>query len=400
MIRTGVLWLRKPQTDPCIWAGAERMQTAIQALSYSELPGWVDDDHLAAFQCFLKSADIFTGEAGPKTRSLGVDGPTLGRILAEARKQADQIQTSVAAMAFFETHFAPVIFTTDKLKAEFPGLLTAYFEPVLEGSLTRSEAFPVPLLRRPADLIEAKVFAESGKLPEDWPEDLRFGRKTSDGLEPYFDRGEIEGTDFSDGVLTGQGLELVWLADRVEAFFIHIQGSASIRLQQGGTMRVSYDGKSGHDYTAIGNVLKDMGLLASGSITMQTIKAWLSENRDRQLEILHQNRSFIFFQEEQSLQPGQGPRAAAGVQLTEGRSLAVDRVLQTFHTPIFVSFSKDAVTHNRLMIAQDTGSAIVGPHRGDFFAGSGNEAGEIAGGFAAPCRFIVLIPRAQQDLPT
>ena len=373
------------------------MQTAIQTLTYDELPGWADDDHLAAFHCFLTSAEAFAGEAGPKTRTRGIDGSALGKILAEARKQSDSVRDAATARTFFETHFAPVLFA-DAGAPDHTGLLTAYFEPVLEGSLTPSKAFPIPLLRRPADLVETKSIEASAGLPEGWPEDLRFGRQSPQGLVPYYDRSEIEGSDFSDGALAGQGLELVWLADRVDAFFIHIQGSASIHLQQGGTMRVSYDGKSGHDYTAIGKVLKDKGLLAPGNITMQTIKAWLFENPDRQLDILHQNRSFIFFQEEQDLLPDMGPRAAAGVQLTSGRSLAVDRVLHTFHTPIYVSYRQDGTAHNRLMIAQDTGSAIVGPHRGDFFTGSGRDAGDIAGAFAAPCRFVVLMPRAQQGV--
>lgn len=398
-IQTGGLWLRKPQTDLCICAGADRMQTALQALSYVDLPGWADDDHLAAFHCFLKSAYLFEGADGPKTRALGIDGLALGQIFAEARRQAAHMQSAATAKAFFETYFTPIIFADETPFAEHPGLLTAYFEPVVDGSLTRSEAFPVPLLRRPDDLVETKS-STPDDIPDDWPEGLRFAKKTAQGLVPFFDRSEIEGRAFSDGALAGQGLELVWLANHVEAFFIHIQGSASIRLQQGGTLRVSYDGKSGHDYTAIGKVLKDMGALAPGNITMQTIKAWLLENPDRQLEVLHQNRSFIFFQEEKNLKPDSGPRAAAGAQLTKGRSLAVDRVLHTFHTPVFVSYCRDGAIHNRLMIAQDTGSAIVGPHRGDYFAGSGSDAGETAGGFAAPCRFVVLMPRAQQDLPT
>lgn len=374
------------------------MHTAIQNLNFDDLPGWAEDDHLAAFQCFLRGAEAFAGKAGPKTRALGIDGVALGAILAEARKLSGSTPDAAAARRFFEMHFAPVLLADDATQPEYPGLMTAYFEPVLDGSLTPSDEFPFPLLRRPADLVETRSIDASTQLPPDWPDDLRFGRKTPDGLVPYYDRSEIEGTDFSDGALAGQGLELVWLASRVDAFFIHIQGSAAIRLQQGGTLRVSYDGKSGHDYTAIGKVLKDKGLLTPGNITMQTIKAWLSANPDRQLEILHQNRSFIFFQEERDLRDGLGPRAAAGVQLTAGRSLAVDRVKHTFHTPIYVSYRKDGDALNRLMIAQDTGSAIVGPHRGDFFAGSGDEAGEMAGGFAAPCRFTVLMPRAQQDL--
>lgn len=373
------------------------MHTAIQTLSYADLPGWADDDHLAAFHCFLTSAQAFSGRNGPKTRSLGIDGPALGAVLAEARELSGNVQDAARARAFFESRFVPVLLADDADKSDYPGLMTAYFEPVLEGSLTPSEAFPVPLLRRPSDLVEIKSLNKAAELPADWPEQLRFARATAHGLVPYYDRSQIEGTSFSDGALAGQDLELVWLANRVDAFFIHIQGSASIRLQQGGTLRVSYDGKSGHDYTAIGKVLKDSGQLSPGNITMQTIRAWLFANPDRQLEILHQNRSFIFFQEEQGLVADMGPRAAAGVQLTSGRSLAVDRMLHTFHTPIYVSYNQDGMSRNRLMIAQDTGSAIVGPHRGDFFAGSGDSAGEIAGAFAVPCRFIVLMPRTQQD---
>lgn len=368
---------------------------AIQALTYSDLPGWAEDDHLAAFQCFLNSARIFDEQDGPKTRELGVDGVALGRIFAKARQAEHKVKNRGAAKTFFETHFSPSLVEHQNSDKEFPGLLTAYFEPVVDGSLTPSEAFPIPLLRRPPDLVETKSVKN---LPADWPDGLRFARSTNQGLKPYYDRPQIEGIDFSDGALMGQGLELVWLADRVEAFFIHIQGSASIRLKQGGTLRVSYDGKSGHDYTAIGKVLKEKGLLQSGDITMQTIKAWLNENPERQLEILHQNRSFIFFQEENGLLPDLGPRAAAGVQLTDGRSLAVDRVRHTFHTPVFVSYHQKGETHNRLMIAQDTGSAIVGPERGDFFVGSGKQAGETAGGFAAPCRFVLLVPVDSQDV--
>ncbi len=373
------------------------MHTATHALSFDELSGWASDDHLASFRCFLNSAELFSGDEGPKTRKLGIDGAALGRIMAAARHQSGNVQTATAAQAFFETHFVPAVFSTKAEDSELPGLLTAYFEPVLDGSPTRSDAFPIPLLRRPADLIETKSLHPSQKLPKDWPEGLRFGRLTPDGIKPFYDRGAIEGSSFSDGVLTDRQLELVWLADRVEAFFIHIQGSATIRMQNGEKMRVSYDGKSGHDYTAIGKVLKDNGLLDPGNISMQTIKAWLSANPDRQLEILHKNRSFIFFKEEKDLLPDLGPRAAAGVQLTAGRSLAVDRLLHTFHTPVFIEYRKDKSTDNRLMIAQDTGSAIVGPHRGDYFAGSGKNAGETAGDFAAPCRFVILVPREQQE---
>lgn len=381
------------------------VHAAFHPLEFSDLPDWAGDRHLAAFRCFLRSAAHFAGDQGPKTRSCGVDGAALGKIFAIARAAADSIRDDTAARQFFEKQFIPAALADDTAPAvQYPGLLTAYYEPVVDGSLTRSDAFPVPLLRRPPDLVEIKtidaVADGTSNLPPDWPEELRFGRIGKQGLVPFYDRSEIEGSEGTDGALAGRGLELVWLADRVEAFFIHIQGSASIRLQQGGTMRVSYDGKSGHAYTAIGKVLKEAGLLPSGGITMQTIKAWLRAHPGRQSDILQRNRSFIFFQEETGLSPELGPRAAAGVQLTPGRSLAVDRLRHTFHTPIFVRYRQDGRDHARLMIAQDTGSAIVGAHRGDFFTGSGAAAGDRAGGFAAPSGFTLLLPRLQLGVPS
>ena len=163
-------------------------------------------------------------------------------------------------------------------------------------------------------------------------------------------------------------------------------------------MRVSYNGKSGHDYTPIGRVLKDRGALKSGSITMESIKAWLRANPSEILNVLYANRSYIFFQEELGLQSELGPRAAAGVQLTKARSLAVDRLMHTFHAPIYVSSKQGGRVEHHLMIAQDTGSAIVGAHRGDYFSGSGDDAGAHASDFAAAAQFKLLIPKIQLGL--
>lgn len=376
-----------------------------QVLSYSDLPRWNDDDHVEAFKCFLLSAAEFhRDKKPPKTKKSGVDGQALSQVFLRALEHEDQVKSNMDAKRFFEAHFIPAELqghselTTEPID-EWPGLLTAYYEPVLQGSRVYTPEFPVPLLRRPPDLVEIKPETDRSILPDDWPHDLRFGRSFEGKITAYFDRAAIEGHDFSDGALANKSLELVWLRDRVEAFFIHIQGSASIHLTDGTIMRVSYDGKSGHNYTPIGRVLKDRGALKSGSITMESIKEWLHTNPSEQLSVLHANRSFIFFQEELGLQSGLGPRAAAGVQLTKNRSLAVDRLMHTFHGPIYVSSKQGDRVDHRLMVAQDTGSAIVGAHRGDYFSGSGDDAGRHAGGFAASARFRLLVPRLQLEPP-
>lgn len=373
---------------------------AFQLLTYSDLPQWDDDAHLDAFKCFLNSAEKFRADGKyPKTKPSGIDGEALTHVFLEALEKADQIKSNADAKRFFEEQFLPVKMPPPLDTVEpWPGLLTAYYEPVLQGARNRSDEFSTPLLRRPTDLFEIKTDADRVNLPEDWPDGLRFGRLVDGKISPYLDRSRIEGQAYSDGALAGRGLELVWLPNRVEAFFVHIQGSACIKLTDGTTMRVSYNGKSGHDYTPIGRVLKERGALPAGNITMESIKAWLHANPEDQLDVLHANRSFIFFQEETGLAGDGGPRAAAGVQLTTGRSLAVDRLVHTFHAPIYVSSKQNGQISHRLMIAQDTGSAIVGPHRGDYFSGSGTAAGAHAGGFCASARFTLLLPRRQLEV--
>jgi membrane-bound lytic murein transglycosylase A len=206
---------------------------------------------------------------------------------------------------------------------------------------------------------------------------------------PYHDRAEIEA-----GALSGRGLELVYLADPVDAFFIHIQGAARIELAEGGTIRVTYAAKSGHPYTPIGRVLIEMGEIEKGKATMPAIRAWLAGNPERAGAIMARNRSFIFFREAAVEDPRLGPVAAAKVPLTPGRSLAVDRLLHSFHAPVFVDTRlPNGQDFRRLLVAQDTGSAIVGPARGDIFFGSGDDAGVLAGAMAAAGRFFLLAPR-------
>lgn len=218
-----------------------------------------------------------------------------------------------------------------------------------------------------------------------WDTCIAFGRQTAGGTVPFFDRGEIE-----RGALDGRGLEIAWLADKVDLFFVHVQGAARLAMADGTERRVTYAAKSGHAFIGPGRILANLGEIPLKDVTMQSIRAWFSVNPDRIDEILWQDRSFIFFRDAPVDDPALGPIAAAKVPLTAGRSLAVDRRLHTFATPIFVEVPQ--MDFARLMVAQDTGSAIVGPARGDIFCGSGDAAGESAGIIKHPASFTMLVP--------
>ena len=353
--------------------------TRLERRDFNALPGWNADDHGAAFRALRRSAAVLADHP-PKRRDLGLDAAALSAILARALAQPADL-TAAPAKAFFEAEFTPV----EIVPESGSGFFTGYYEPIVAGSRTRSERFAAPLYRAPDDLVEFDPDAPPAGI--DAP--IRFARRTGDGFVPYYDRAEIEA-----GALSGRGLELVHLADPVDAFFIHIQGAARIELAEGGTMRVTYAAKSGHPYTPIGRVLIEMGELGKGKATMPAIRAWLAGNPERAGAIMARNRSFIFFREASVDDPGLGPIAAAKVPLTPGRSLAVDRLLHSFHVPVFVDTRlPNGQDFRRLTVAQDTGSAIVGPARGDIFFGSGDDAGVLAGAMAAAGRFFLLAPR-------
>jgi membrane-bound lytic murein transglycosylase A len=231
-------------------------------------------------------------------------------------------------------------------------------------------------------------------------DDVTWGRRTEDGFEAFPDRAEIMA-----GALHGQDLELVYLEDPVDVFFIHIQGSARLSMTDGSVQRVNFAGKSGHAYTPIGRTLVERGEMVLEDVTMDSLRGWLAaaSPRDRDA-VLATNRSYIFFAMTEDSHPDAGPVAAAGIPLTPGRSLAVDRHLHTFGTPILVQSPEplpgESEALSRLTIAQDTGSAILGPARGDLFIGSGAQAGRIAGSVNQPARFTVLLPVAPGDDPS
>ncbi len=269
------------------------------------------------------------------------------------------------------------------------GLLTGYYEPLVEGSRTPQGAFQTPLYKRPPDLVNLVDETQRGAVGAA----LTHARKTDQGgTEPYPTRAQID-----QGVLKGRGLELVYLADPVEVFFLQVQGSGRVKLTDGSTIRIHYDGKNGHPYTSIGRYLIDKGLLAADKVSMGALKRWLQADPERAKLVLWQNASYVFFRELKGAEAA-GPLGALGTQLTPGRSLAVDTGHHPLGLPIYVS--GEGMTHvdkagafNRLMIAQDVGSAIKGPERGDIYFGSGDAAGQLAGVTKHAGRFIVLLPK-------
>lgn len=358
------------------------LSSAFRPVSFAELPGWADDDQSSAFSAFRRSAfHVLTKPY--RTGSLGVEFAAFEAAYAEARSHAALDEAS--ARAFFERHFVPALVTPDDRPA---GFVTGFYEPEVDASPVETAEYRVPLLSRPADLVAV----DDANRPAGMDAYLAFARQTPDGLVEYFDRPAIE-----RGVLGGQGLEIAWVADPVDAFFIHVQGSARLRMTDGSLRRVTYAAKSGQRFTGPGGVLAKLGEIPLDKVTMQSIRGWFKANPNRIDEILWQNRSYIFFREAAVDDPALGPIAAAKVPLTPGRSVAVDRLLHTFGTPFYIAapglIAFGGVPFARLMIAQDTGSAITGTARGDLFAGSGDAAGEIAGVVRADADFYALLPK-------
>jgi len=360
-------------------------KVTLQPATFADLSGWQDDDHLAAFEAFLKSCDrmIQDSSAAPKGSKASL------KALANVCRAAKALKnpTKATVQQFFESQFVPHRVAHKGAN----GLLTGYYEPALKGSRKPQGRFKIAIYRRPPDLVNVVPETKRGAKGH------RFThmRKTAAGLVPYLTRAQIE-----QGALAGQGLELLYLADPVDAFFMHIQGSGRIDLTDGKSIRISYDGKNGHPYSSIGKYLIKTRQLRAKKVTLQSLRKWLRADRARGQKVMWKNKSFIFFRELHGLE-AEGALGAMSVTLTSGRSLAVDTAYHTLGTPIFVSAPR--LKHaskkggfSRLMIAQDVGSAIKGPERGDIYFGSGSKAGRLAGITNHPGNFFVLLPDPTQ----
>jgi membrane-bound lytic murein transglycosylase A len=364
----------------------------LSPVAFADLPGWESDDHLAAWKVFLSSCPTVIARAG-KTVGATPDPQALVHVCRAALAAADAgKQTKAGAKAFFESHFRPQSVGHDGAE----GLLTGYYEPLLAGSRVRSGAFQTPIYRRPPDLVNMVAESDRGAKSAQ----LTHMRKTDGGLEPYLTRAQIE-----QGALKNQGLELMYFRDPVDVFFMQIQGSGRVELPDGSKVRVSYAGKNGYPYTSIGRALISDGAIEPSKMSLKALKAWLRADRERGRKVMWQNKSYVFFRE-LSGKEGDGAVGALGTPLVAGRSLAVDTAFHSLGIPIYVCAA--TLTHAedkrsrktgfaRLMIAQDVGSAIKGPERGDIYFGSGNRAGRIAGTTKNAGRFFVLLP--QEEAP-
>ena len=364
----------------------QEARLALEPASFDDLPGWREDPMAPALGAFRRSCQRMS--ALPDETALGGSGfaGTVGdwRIACAAAERVPA-DNDAAVRSYFETWFQPLAARADGGSEE--GLFTGYYEPLLDGSREPSERYHVPLYGRPSDLVSVDL----GLFREDLKGRRIAGRIEDGRLIPYADRKEIE-----KGALTDRDLELVWVDDPIDAFFLQIQGSGRVRLAEGGEIRVGYAAENGHPYYAIGRELVKRGELQKEEVSMQSIRRWLEEHPEEAPEVLSTNASYVFFQEIQ----GEGPLGAEGVPLVPERSLAVDRKHWPLGVPLWLDTMAPDAEENapdrplrRLVIAQDTGGAIRGPIRGDVFWGAGDEAAEIAGRMKHGGRMWVLVPR-------
>lgn len=360
----------------------------LEPIGFDSLPGLGQEDLSEAFRSFLRSAAAMVANAPPQRPGVAASAELLA-IGRRALQDVAAARSNVAARAFFSTYFQP-------FRLPKPGFVTAYYEGVVDASLTRDDEFRTPVLARPKDLVtlnDQPILGASGEI-------LTSARRLADGgLTPYPDRRVIE----EDAGFAG-AQPIAYVRDRVELFLLQVQGSARLRFADGRELPLTYDGRNGHPYTSIGRLLIERGLVSGEAMSLELLKATvramgLAPGEPGAL-LLQENRSYVFFRQDESTDRLSGPIGGEGCALTPGRSIAVDRTLWSYGTPFWIAanipWENDVETRfERLMIAQDTGSAIVGPARADLFFGSGARAGHLAGRVRHPAEFVVFLPRPQ-----
>jgi membrane-bound lytic murein transglycosylase A len=368
-------------------APAPAARFELRPLAFEQLRGWAADDPRDALHAFDRSCQPLALR-DPDT-PLGVD-PLFGTVGDWQRICADVASvaagSAVRARAFVEERFLPYL-VIDGNDPE--GLFTGYYEPLLNGSRTFGHPYTVPLHRAPDDLLRLDL----GRFNPELAGYAIYGRVAGREFVPYHSRRDIEA-----GALDQRGLELLWVDDPIDKFFLQVQGSGQVRLEDGSLIRVGYASQNGHPYHAIGRDLIEIGALTRDEVSLPAIRAWLQAHPREASQIMARNRSYIFFEEHRELAPDEGPLGAQGVSLTAGRSLAIDPRSIPFGVPVWLDttapWPEGDGPLRRLMVAQDTGGAIKGVVRGDVFWGAGERAAAIAGRMKSRGRYAVLLPKA------
>ncbi len=367
----------------CAAVETEKQPLVLKPASFSDLPGWAEDNHAEIMPAFEKSCARFLKQnpekqSGPDGSGLKIaDWQSTCRALEDSKPVTDD-----AARRFFENNFIPFLATAGGSESE--GLFTGYYEAALRGSRIRGGLYQTPLRQKPADLVSVEL----GEFREELRGQRIAGRVIDGALKPYEDRAAI----VAGKLPPTQDVPLVWVDDPVDAFFLQIQGSGIVTLDDGHAMRVGYDGQNGHVYYAVGRELVKRGILPKEDVSMQSIRAWLAQNPQQAQEFMNLNKSYVFFR----ALDGEGPIGGEGVALTPLRSLAVDRAKIGYGVPLWLDAAPPSDGQSRLrrlMIAQDTGGAIRGAVRGDVFWGYGDEAEHLAGLMKSRGRYWLLLPK-------
>lgn len=342
-----------------------------EALTWDNVPGWSLDQAQEAWPALLNNCTVMAKKEA-----------TWQAICQAA--QSNPATDAVSARTFFEQFFTPYQLFGENLKAE--GLLTGYYEPLLQGSYQQTERFQYPIYSPPRDMLTIE-------LAELFPElkDKRVRGRLVEGnrVVPYYDRATIDGPNKP---LASQ--EIIWVDNKEDLFFLHIQGSGRVQLPDGKVVGVAYANQNGLPYVAIGKRLQEWGKLQPGTINMFSIKQWIRDNPNEADKLLNENPSYVFFSLRENID--QGPVGSLAVPLTAGRSLAVDRKVIELGTLMWIDSTYPDTNQplQRLMFAQDTGGAIKGDLRGDFFFGTGQQAETWAGHMKQKTRFYILQPKA------
>jgi membrane-bound lytic murein transglycosylase A len=345
---------------------------SFEPVSFAKLPGWRADDALAAWPAIVSSCSVLGSRAEWQS--------FCGAVVATSPGDAAFVR------GFLEQHLQPYkVWRVTGRQREKAGMVTGYYEPLIHGSRERSEVFATPLYRRPPDLLIVDL---AEVIPELKGKRVR-GRVEGNKVVPYYSRA---GTREAPG-LAGQ--EIVWIDNALDAFMLEVQGSGRVQLNTGETIRLQYADQNGHPYRSIGRYLADKGVMTIDQVNMPAIRRWLAENPARIHEVLDSNPSVVFFEEAPLSDPSIGPKGAQNVPLTAGRSIAIDPKFLPLGAPMFLATTQPSseVPLQRLVVAQDTGGAIRGPVRADFFFGFGAEAGAQAGMMKQDGELWVLWPR-------